>query len=306
MRVLLFAAGWWNGLRDNLEDLVQSVHHLAVYGSQFAQYILIRELELDPQFFSRLQDQFRRNEKPIDEFAAFFDTCLMALTAAIKIAARVFSRPIVQQYVEAYQQAAATSYKNAILANFGKTLDRVAKVLLWTSEHKQQLEAEMSALENIRRTQQAQIWHCILKQSMEQLHPHTEMPTARTAEAQMALEPFLSALGIYEDVKAAPLRHLGRYFAPARTLGDNSSHRVQCFPLHTSWIPAYMSTDTKIVSRSILGNMRTVSDFNPLLTNGVTISIQKKKEKKEEENKGKDKKDKAPYIHRLSQEQLQN
>ncbi|KAI9479791.1 hypothetical protein BX667DRAFT_191703 [Coemansia mojavensis] len=106
MRVPLSAAGWRNDLRDNLEDLVQSVNHLAIHGSQLARYILIQELGLDAQFFSRLQDQFRPNEKQIDEFAAFFDTCLMSLATAIKIAVRVFSRSIVQQYVEAYQQAA--------------------------------------------------------------------------------------------------------------------------------------------------------------------------------------------------------
>ncbi|CAO3630102.1 unnamed protein product [Mucor fragilis] len=58
---------------------------------------------------------------------------------------------------------------------------------------------------------------------------------------------------IYYDCKANPARHFKAYYCLAMVFDQLNARNINCFPARTTWIPSYVTIDTKIMLQNIIG-----------------------------------------------------
>jgi hypothetical protein len=71
---------------------------------------------------------------------------------------------------------------------------------------------------------------------------------------------------IYYDVKASPENHFKAFSKLAELFESEQLKQFSCFPLRTSFIPCYMTLDSKIIHHHILKSKKkptTESKFQP-------------------------------------------
>jgi hypothetical protein len=58
---------------------------------------------------------------------------------------------------------------------------------------------------------------------------------------------------LYYDVKRNPVNHFMAFYQLPRLFEHRGLPVFNCFPLRRSWLPRYITTDSKILCQSILG-----------------------------------------------------
>ncbi|KAI9502950.1 hypothetical protein BX070DRAFT_192307 [Coemansia spiralis] len=158
-----------------------------------------------------------------------------------------------------------TAYINNVKMGLGQHFRRAVNMLLNTREEKKALCDEMAGrLENeFRRECEARIW-LLARQFKEAIcHHHPDLsnlgPKARSTveELQLILSAYPDAYefaedSIYYDAKSSPQWHLKAFFELIKFFERRAMKSFQCFPLRTSWVPAHMQIDTRILRRHIL------------------------------------------------------
>ncbi|KAJ1991864.1 hypothetical protein GGI26_003757 [Coemansia sp. RSA 1358] len=246
---------------------------------QLARWTFVHELEEDSSFdpgdflgqnfFSKVfQYLTSRKERPnVAQKAKRWRSLLkkhlpdyMAVTGIGPITLRALGR------VAGYEATKTkTAYINNVKMGLGQHFRRAVNMLLNTHEEKKALCDEMAGrLENeFRRECEARIW-LLARQFKEAIcHHHPDLsnlgPKARSTveELQLILSAYPDAYefaedSIYYDAKSSPQWHLKAFFELIKFFERRAMKSFQCFPLRTSWVPAHMQIDTRILRRHIL------------------------------------------------------
>ncbi|KAG1038652.1 hypothetical protein G6F43_012661 [Rhizopus delemar] len=81
---------------------------------------------------------------------------------------------------------------------------------------------------------------------------------------------------IYYDVMASPKNHFKAFFRLAELSEAEQTKQFACFPLRTTFIPCYMTLDSKIIHHHILKSKKNLETGSKFETWGAVVNLNKK------------------------------
>ncbi|KAG1270104.1 hypothetical protein G6F63_011470 [Rhizopus arrhizus] len=284
---------WKPAYLQALYDLVHTTNLLITHTFAFTEYIYLQELATNENFALN-------NFVTKDFFVEVFLSLVLSKggnSTRLKDTTKNYRR-LISKYKEAYfedagytppnlpyaQQIALyectkiqTAYNNNIKAHFGNRLHGLINKLFKKKEKAESLRGEIQANKSsskaIKEAIREKIYrHC---NQMKLAIAKKEMPEVGLLDDQSRtqLNGFLSSYpedytfqknSIYYDVMASPKNHFKAFFRLAELSEAEQMKQFACFPLRTTFIPCYMTLDSKIIHHDVLKskkNPKTGSKF---------------------------------------------
>ncbi|KAI8083355.1 uncharacterized protein B0P05DRAFT_489037, partial [Gilbertella persicaria] len=263
-----------------LYDLVDNVNILVLHTYSFSKYIFLEELKNSIDF--SLADFVTKE---------FFVEVFLALIIRRNVPGKVkdrtaIYRELISRHKSSYfedaqytpfeikyaQQLALyectkinTAYHNNIKAHFGNRLRMLLNMLSKKEEKLLSLDHRMKAVnatkQAIKEARRKEVFEPFNK--MKFAVSKKEIPSSDVLDekALSSVRDLLSTYpnnykfeknSIYYDVKAHPEKHFNAFYKIAKLLETEAAKTFNCFPIKTSFIPSYITLDSKIVHHHIL------------------------------------------------------
>ncbi|KAL1927383.1 hypothetical protein VTP01DRAFT_4012 [Rhizomucor pusillus] len=145
-----------------------------------------------------------------------------------------------QQIARYEGSSICTAYLNSIKNCFGNRLRYVINSLLKVKDYRARITKEMTEQGNTRGLLSSE------KQSQLLLEFHDASFSAYPVAYEFDED------SVYYDSKSRPGNHALAYVMMAKFCEDHEIKTFQCMPLRTSWIPAHMQIDTRILATQML------------------------------------------------------
>ncbi|KAI8086847.1 uncharacterized protein B0P05DRAFT_578073 [Gilbertella persicaria] len=224
-----------------LYDLVDNVNILVLHTYSFSKYIFLEELKNSIDF--SLAD-FVTKEFFVEVFLA------LIIPGKIKYA----------QQLALYECTKInTAYHNNIKAHFGNRLHMLLNMLSKKEEKLLSLDHRMKAVnatkQAIKEARRKEVFEPLNK--MKFAVSKKEIPSSDVLDekALSSVRDLLSTYPnnykfeknfIYYNVKAHPEKHFNAFYKIAKLLETEAAKTFNCFPIKTSFIPSYITLDSKI------------------------------------------------------------
>lgn len=296
---------WNKQYLEPLYDLVNTTNLVVTHTFAFAKYIFLKEIEADENF--SMKEYVSR-----DFFVEVFLSLIIgggSKPAKIKDVTREY-RQVISKHKNSYCECAQyvppkllyaqqialyectkihTAYHNNIKAHFGSRLRNILNKLFKKKEKMEDIRGRMNATnatkEEINKALRDQVYKPC--DQMKLSVSRKEMPPVSLLDIQSIhqLKAFFSCYPddyifqkdpIYYDVKIKPEYHFKAFFKMAEMLETQKNETFACFPLRTTFIPCYMTIDSKIVHHHILNNKTQLKAESKYETWGTVVNLRKK------------------------------
>ncbi|KAI8098343.1 uncharacterized protein B0P05DRAFT_521553 [Gilbertella persicaria] len=210
-----------------LYDLVDNVNILVLHTYSFSKYIFLEELKNSIDF--SLADFVTKE---------FFVEVFLALIIRRNVPGKVKDRTAI--YRELISRHKSSYFEDAqYSAHFGNRLRMLLNML-------SKKEEKILSLDHpIKEAHRKEVFEPLNK--MKFAVSKKEIPSSDVLD-----EKALSSNSIYYDVKAHPEKHFNAFYKIAKLLETEAAKTFNCFPIKTSFIPSYITLDSKIVHHHIL------------------------------------------------------
>lgn len=276
---------WKYDYRQPLYDLVRTTELLITHTYAFTKYIFLRELAMD--------DDFELNELVTKDF--FVEVFLSLVSARAINSERLKDttkryRSLIGKHKHAYFEVARytpislanaqqialyectkvqTAYFNNMKAHFGNRLRALINKLFKKKEKVESLTKEMEANNfGIKKIKQAirenvyqpcnQVKMAIKKKNMPEAGLLDDQSITQLNEffSMYAVEYTFQKEPIFYDVVASPEKYFKAFWKLAQLSEAYDVKPFACFPLRRTFIPCYMTVDSKILNHHILKNKK--------------------------------------------------
>ncbi|RCH99918.1 hypothetical protein CU097_014140 [Rhizopus azygosporus] len=304
----------WNPIyRRALYELVDATNTIVTHTFTFSKYIFLQELKKDLKF--ELDKYIRK-----DFFVEVFLSLIARKSQPGKLQDKTSNyRMIISQHKESYCKSAnytpisllyaqqialyectkiQTAYFNNIKAHFGNRLRTILNKLCEKKKLAEDLSEELkkkkSSKEAISKILRKKVYDPCnqVKSAVEKkVMPETEILSDYTkAKIKAILQCYPDTYdfkkdSIYYDVKANPEFHYKAFMKISELFVSEKLHQFVCFPLRTTFIPCYMTLDSKIVNHHILKNKTELKTENKSQIWREVVNLNKKAFKDQDENK---------------------
>ncbi|KAG0820739.1 hypothetical protein G6F19_012303 [Rhizopus arrhizus] len=288
-----------------LYDLVHTTNLLVTHTFAFTKYIYLQELAANENFALN-------NFVTKDFFVEVFLSLVLSkgrnssrLKDTTKNYRRLISRykgacfenagytpqnlPYAQQIALYECTKIQTAYYNNIKAHFGNRLRGLINKLFKKKEKAESLRGEMQA----NKSSSKAIKEAIRKKiygpcnKVKLAIAKKEMPEVGLLDDQSRtqLNGFLSSYpedytfqknSIYYDIMASPKNHFKAFFRLAELSEAEQTKQFACFPLRTTFIPCYMTLDSKIIHHHVLKSKKNPKTGSKFETWGAVVDLNKK------------------------------
>ncbi|KAG1505912.1 hypothetical protein G6F53_010071 [Rhizopus delemar] len=296
---------WKPAYLQPLYGLVHTTNLLVTHTFAFTKYIYLQELAENENF--ALNNFVTKN---------FFVEVFLSLVLSkgvnstrLKDTIKNYRR-LISKYKEAYFEDASysppnlpyaqqialyectkiqTAYYNSIKAHFGNRLRSLINKLFKKKEKAKSLRGEMQANKSSSKAIKEAIRKKIYRpcNQVKLAIAKKEMPEVGLLDDQSRtqLNDFLSSYpedytfqknSIYYDVMASPKNHFKAFFRLAELSEAEQTKQLACFPLRTTFIPCYMTLDSKIIHYHILKSKKNPKTGSKFKTWGVIVDLNKK------------------------------
>ncbi|KAI8083294.1 uncharacterized protein B0P05DRAFT_610463 [Gilbertella persicaria] len=222
-----------------LYDLVDNVNILVLHTYSFSKYIFLEELKNSIDF--SLADFVTKE---------FFVEVFLALIIRRNVPGKVkdrtaIYRELISRHKSSYFEDAQYTPFEINKAHFGNRLRMLLNMLSKKEEKLLSLDHRMKAVNAIKEARRKEVFELLNK--MKFAVSKKEIPSSDVLD-----EKALSSNSIYYDVKAHPEKHFNAFYKIAKLLETEAAKTFNCFPIKTSFIPSYITLDSKIVHHHIL------------------------------------------------------
>ncbi|KAG1586484.1 hypothetical protein G6F47_011202 [Rhizopus delemar] len=296
---------WKPAYLQPLYGLVHTTNLLVTHTFAFTKYIYLQELAENENF--ALNNFVTKN---------FFVEVFLSLVLSkgvnstrLKDTIKNYRR-LISKYKEAYFEDASysppnlpyaqqialyectkiqTAYYNSIKAHFGNRLRSLINKLFKKKEKAESLRGEMQANKSSSKAIKEAIRKKIYRScnQVKLAFAKKEMPEVGLLDDQSRtqLNDFLSSYpedytfqknSIYYDVMASPKNHFKAFFRLAELSEAEQTKQVACFPLRSTFIPCYMTLDSKIIHYHILKSKKNLKTGSKFETWGAVVDLNKK------------------------------
>ncbi|KAG1450873.1 hypothetical protein G6F55_009468 [Rhizopus delemar] len=296
---------WKPAYLQPLYGLVHTTNLLVTHTFAFTKYIYLQELAENENF--ALNNFVTKN---------FFVEVFLSLVLSkgvnstrLKDTIKNYRR-LISKYKEAYFEDASysppnlpyaqqialyectkiqTAYYNSIKAHFGNRLRSLINKLFKKKEKAKSLRGEMQANKSSSKAIKEAIRKKIYRpcNQVKLAIAKKEMPEVGLLDDQSRtqLNDFLSSYpedytfqknSIYYDVMASPKNHFKAFFRLAELSEAEQTKQVACFPLRSTFIPCYMTLDSKIIHYHILKSKKNLKTGSKFETWGAVVDLNKK------------------------------
>ncbi|KAG1086456.1 hypothetical protein G6F42_020983 [Rhizopus arrhizus] len=296
---------WKPAYLQPLYDLVHTTNLLVTHTFAFTKYIYLQELAANENFALN-------NFVTKDFFVEVFLSLVLSKgrnSSRLKDTTKNYRR-LISRYKGAYfenagytpqnlpyaQQIALyectkiqTAYYNNIKAHFGNRLRGLINKLFKKKEKAESLRGEMQA----NKSSSKAIKEAIRKKiygpcnKVKLAIAKKEMPEVGLLDDQSRtqLNGFLSSYpedytfqknSIYYDIMASPKNHFKAFFRLAELSEAEQTKQFACFPLRTTFIPCYMTLDSKIIHHHVLKSKKNPKTGSKFETWGAVVDLNKK------------------------------
>ncbi|KAG1565310.1 hypothetical protein G6F50_010191 [Rhizopus delemar] len=296
---------WKPAYLQPLYGLVHTTNLLVTHTFAFTKYIYLQELAENENF--ALNNFVTKN---------FFVEVFLSLVLSkgvnstrLKDTIKNYRR-LISKYKEAYFEDASysppnlpyaqqialyectkiqTAYYNSIKAHFGNRLRSLINKLFKKKEKAESLRGEMQANKSSSKAIKEAIRKKIYRpcNQVKLAIAKKEMPEVGLLDDQSRtqLNDFLSSYpedytfqknSIYYDVMASPKNHFKAFFRLAELSEAEQTKQVACFPLRSTFIPCYMTLDSKIIHYHILKSKKNLKTGSKFETWGAVVDLNKK------------------------------
>ncbi|CEP15153.1 hypothetical protein [Parasitella parasitica] len=296
---------WKYDYRQPLYDLVHTTNLLVTHTYAFTKYIFLKELATD--------ENFAFNELITKDF--FVEVFLSLVSAKAGNSERLKDttkryRSLIGKHKDAYfedakytpislayaQQIALyecakvqTAYFNNMKAHFGNRLRALINKLFKKKEKVESLTKEMEANNfSIKEIKQAirknvyqpcnQVKLAITKKNMPESGLLDDKSVTQLNEffSMYAVDYTFQKESIFYDVVANPEKHFKAFYKLAQLSEAYEVKPFACFPLRRTFIPCYMTVDSKILNYHILKNKKVLKMDEKFNAWGRVVNLERK------------------------------
>ncbi|KAG1085802.1 hypothetical protein G6F42_021245 [Rhizopus arrhizus] len=296
---------WEPAYLQPLYDLVHATNLLVTHTFAFTKYIYLQELAANENFALN-------NFVTKDFFVEVFLSLVLSKggsSTRLKNTTKTYRR-LISKYKEAYfedagytppnlpyaQQIALyectkiqTAYYNNIKAHFENRLRGLINNLFKKKEKAESLRGEMQANKSSSKAIKEAIREKTYRpcNQVKLAITKKEMPEVGLLDDQSRtqLNGLLSSYpedytfqknSIYYDVMASPKNHFKAFFRLAELSEAEQMKQFACFPLRTTFIPCYMTLDSKIIHHHVLKSKKNPKTGSKFETWGAVVDLNKK------------------------------
>ncbi|KAG1040758.1 hypothetical protein G6F43_012222 [Rhizopus delemar] len=296
---------WKPAYLQPLYDLVHTTNLLVTHTFAFTKYIYLQELAANENFELN-------NFVTKDFFVEVFLSLVLSKggkSTRLKDTTKNYRR-LISKYKEAYFEDASysptnlpyaqqialyectkiqTAYYNNIKAHFGNRLRSLINKLFKKKEKVESLRGEMQANKSSSKVIKEAIRKTIYRpcNRVKLAIAKKEMPEVSLLDDQSRTQfnDFLSSYpedytfqknSIYYDVMASPKNHFKAFLRLAQLSEAEQTKQFACFPLRSTFIPCYMTLDSKIIHYHILKSKKNPKTGSKFETWGAAVDLNKK------------------------------
>ncbi|KAG0821505.1 hypothetical protein G6F26_011539 [Rhizopus arrhizus] len=253
---------WKPAYLQSLHDLVRTTNLLVIHTFAFIKYIYLQELAANENF---ALNHFVTKDIFVEVFLSL-----------------VLSK-------EAYFEDAGYTPSNLPYAQQIALLRGLINKLFKKKEKAESLRGEMQANKSSSKTIKEATREKIYRpcNQVKLAIAKKEMPEVGFLDDQSRtqLNGFLSSYpedytfqknSIYYDVMASPKNHFKAFFRLAESSEAEQTKQFACFPLRTTFIPCYMTLDSKIIHHHVLKSKKNPKTGSKFETWGAVVDLNKK------------------------------
>ena len=293
---------WKDEHLGRLQEFVLKANKFTEHSYGFIKYIFLAELESDNTFqikeylnveffvqvYQSLAQPGKGGPQPFSRTLAYrelIEKHIVSYRDKSKFIPERF--PFIQQTAMYESRKIFQSYDQNIAMRFGQHLRRLINHLLDIKNRRKKLQEDLKkegkTEDQIKKALRTEIYvpASKFKEAISRRPVREASIDSKFTDAYTAIKPILNAYpedyefekdSLYYDVKANQCQHFYAFYQLALLCEKIKIKSFNCFPLRRSWIPCYITIDTKILCHNILGRSKFVNDKPMLWTQVLNLN----------------------------------